>query len=469
METVVLSEFHKLFTKDLVGCKKSDRDFLFLLNVEESNVNAVTFSIDGPSTAITKDIVNRVAEILKDINALTIKYDSEEAVSFTTFCRSDPELQQITCMYNIIKPYQDSNILYESIAMLSTVKDATMLFDGYARIRNPMATCEYWKQYIMTKIDETKPIVTDIDLVNIFKSKFDFNVRYDYRDVGYVLVYLKANRYIYEQPTISREESYEDYVNFCDRNYLNDVLNRNIFGNKMKILCGTIHTAINDKRIKKYYLSKFGKSCLDKPKNYYDFLKKEEDNKRSNAISDAESFDKYFEENRDYYEDCRLTKLEAYEDYKDFCNSNSYSPLQKSSFYRLMLNECVVKRSKERNGSECFVIEDCSSRKILNKIKNRVPRIDDNMKHFIRLYHKDFKSYNYTRPEAFELYISFCETSSQEFIKKHEFYKEMQKYCIECRHRPSPNEDAKVYFIIRDEAIPRNEIAVESLFWGPPN
>ena len=94
METAVLSEFHKLFTKDLVGCKKSDRDFLFLLNVEESNVNVVTFSIDGPSTAITKDIVNRVAEILKDINALTIKYDSEGTVSFTTFCRSDPELKK---------------------------------------------------------------------------------------------------------------------------------------------------------------------------------------------------------------------------------------------------------------------------------------------------------------------------------------------------------------------------------------
>lgn len=452
METVELSEFKKLFGNDLVGCTPRKCDHRLFLKIEESNVNVVTFSMDYPSTEILKDILNRAAEALKNINAIIIKNVSDNGISFTAYCKSDPKLKRITCNLNIIKPNQESNPLYDVVAVLRTGKDEIEHPDG-TLLCNPMVLSPYSKQYVISKIDETKPIITDFELVNIFKSKFDFNIYFDSRDVGYVLSYLRANRHIYEQPTISREESYKSYIDFYDRNYLHNPLNTKLFGIRIKIFCSIMNKNINNKQVKKYYLTKLGKSYVNSPLKYYESLK-EEENKGPNVISENEAFDNYFKENRYYYEDCRFTKFEAYKDYKEFCKNKSYTPLHKTDFYRLMLDECVVRRSKAMHGSECFVIDDNSSSKTLDRIRSQVPRIDTDIKDFMRYYQDRFKTYTYTRPEAFDLYNSYCESSTCEYIKKHDFYVAMQKYCIECRHRPSPKEEAKIYFIIRDGVVP---------------
>lgn len=479
METIELSEFHKLFNKDLIGCHIISPNSPILLNIEESNVNVVMFTIENPTSRISKDIANRVVKTLRDTNTLSIKYEYEDYISFHAFCKSDPILKKINTVFNIIKEYRAFDVLLEPIATLSTLEHKEP--GKYSTLANPMTVNERRKQYIISKIDETKHIDKDIDIINLFRSEFDFDIKYDYRDTGCLLAYLIHNKMIYEQPTISREEAYDSYINFCNRNYLNTQLNTKVFGIKIKILCDTIHTAINDKRIKKYYLTKFGKSCIDDPEEYYALLKKEEDkNKDPDDICYSESFDKYLKENRDSYKDYTFTKFEAYEDYKDFCKHNSYQPILKKTFYRFMLNDCVVKRSKEKNGSECFILERYACRnfpksfitngvpddypeevrqhiqKQIEVIKDKNTMIESIVSDFINYYRDEFMSYGYTRPEAFELYKSYCDINSQCVIGKQTFYKEMQKHCIECRHRSSPNENPKTYFIWATKLPMRN-------------
>ena len=425
---------------------------------------------------ISKDVSKRVDSILINTNTISIKYDYNTTISYDIFCKSDPILEKLNCVFNFIKEDQAFDVLVEAIATLTTIKNHRKNNRTCISLDNPMGVSKYRKQYVISKIDETKSIDKDIDIINLFKSEFDFDINYDYRDTGYLLTYLTCNKHIYEQPTISREEAYESYINFCDRNYLNNAFNKNIFGKKIKIFCDVIHKAINNQRIKKYYLSRFGKSYLENPEIYYEILKKEEEkNKDPDDIAYSESFDKYFEENRDSYKDFTFTKFEAYEDYKDFCKHNSYEPILKNTFYRFMLNECVVKRSKEKNGSECFILEQYSYRNFpysyitdgvpeeysgevrehlerqVALAKHQLDMVESTINDFITCYQDEFTSFNYTRAEAFELFTSFCETSGKMYVGKQSFYKEMQKYCSERRHRPSPSENPRTYFICRSE------------------
>lgn len=470
METVELSELYKLFNKDYIDCNVSDG--IIRMNVEESDVNIITFSIYNLNPKILQDIVNRVVKILRDRNTLSIKRENrnDRTIYFSIFCKSDPILKQVRYIFNIIKEYQTDNILLERIAFLSTIKNFNKPLGNYVNLSSPTTTNDYQKQYIISTIDETKPIDKDIDIINLFKSEFDFDMNYDHRDIGHLLSYLSCNKHVYEQPIISREEAYDSYVDFCNRNYLNHTFTKHMFGKKIKMFCNIKQKLILDKRIKRYYLSKFGKSCIEDPEIYYTLLKEEERNKESEYMAYSESFDKYFKENKDSYKDYTFTKFEAYDDYENFCKINSYEPIVRNNFYRLMLKECVVKRPKEKNGSECFIIEQYSYTRVrvpdehfrkakaeiekqIDIVKTQTDMIEGVIRDFMNRYHDDFTSYTYTRPEAFDLYEKYCITNNQEPIGKLIFYKQMQKYCDECRHRPSPSENPKIYFICRSNFV----------------
>ena len=474
METVAASELLKLFSKEYLN-NNILCDYI-KMNVEESNVNAIQFVVDKPTSKISKDIVDRAVKILKDTNTLIIKHEYEYYMAFYIFCKSDPILEKIKYVFSIINEYQTPGDSIEEIATLKTIKDEKNYYGDYPMLIYSIKGNDFRKSSIIATIDETKPIDKDIDIINLFRSEFDFNIKYDCRDTGYLLTYLKTYKRVYEQPTISREEAYNSYINFCDRNYLGCTFTKHIFGRKIKTLCNVIQKFVIDKQVRQYYLSSFGKSCLEDPEVYYALLKKEADKDNDpDDIAYSESFESYFEENRDSYKDYIFTKYEAYDNYKKFCTNNSYEPIPKKTFYRLMLNECIVKRSKEKNGSECFIIEKYSYKnfpaiyittgvpdeypkdvkaqmeKQIEIIKAKTAKIESGMKDFINHYHDDFKSYNYTRPEAFELYKSYCITNNHEPMGKLIFYKMMQKYCDEKRHRPSPTENPRTYFICRSE------------------
>lgn len=466
METVELLELYKLFNEDYIDNNLVDGSIR--MNVAESNVNVVRINIVKAESEISQDILNRLVKILKNTNTLSVKYaKSYDDVWINIFCKSDPTLEKIVCVFNVIREYQASNILLEKIATLGTIKNIKKEFVG---IPSPTNLYDFEEPRVISTIDETKPIDKDIDIINLLKSNIDFDIKYDYRDIGHVLSYITCNRHIYDQPTISREDAYKSYVDFCNRNYLKTIFSKHIFGKRIKKLCNTRQKFVDNKRVRSYYLSNIGNSCIDDPEIYYGLIKKETGIKDSNNITYSESFDRYFAENRDSYKDYIFTKFEAYEDYEDFCITNSYQPLLRNDFYRLMLKECVVKTSEEKNGSECFIIESYAyvrkggnvaySKEATERIENRndnndtqTPNLEDGVKAFVKRYRDVLRAYNFMRSEAFETYKECCDRNNEESMGKITFYKEMRKYCIECRHRPSPKDDPRTYFVIQSDVI----------------
>ena len=347
METIKMTEFLELFDEEHNGLMIGE---VMSLEVFRSNVNVVTFEIDKMIDKITKstytDILYRVESLTKSTNVLTIKEENIEKIVYYIFCRNDENLKKINCKFYIGE---------HKIADLKTFKD-TRTHNQYHYIPNPTKKANIGKNTIISKYDVTKLLPTDSDIINLFKSNFDFNIKYDIRDKGYILSYISANKSEYES-SINRNKSYELYVKFCNMNYINTPLNKKNFGIMIKRLCSIKQKWENDKYVKKYILNEFGSKSIDDPEIYFRSLSVDNNYTKGGSDKDMDSFKDYFNKSRDSYLTCEFTKVEAYEDYLKFCTLNNYRPLPKKDFYTYMLDNCVIKRSRNKNRAECFVLQ----------------------------------------------------------------------------------------------------------------
>lgn len=438
-----------------------------------STFNIIEIIVPKLATSKTEHLLHRINNLIKSVNCDSFRYEHADRYTYDIVCKRSAELDKTNYIFNSIMNGKKVILMSIRSLMENTI-------GRYISIPNPFMQYDSFSitvinRYIKTNID----MMSDEEIITVFRHEFDFDLEYITGDKYYMIPYLFKYRNALTKQEVSREEAFTTYTNFCTNNYLNDPACKNKFGMLIKLFCRTIHLNNNGDRKKVYALTDSGNDMLNEPKLYFNKL--EQDLKEDTYSTDLSFFEEYFKAARDSYLTSKFTKAEAYKDYLLYALSHNHKPVLKTTFYKFMLNNCVVKRNNHRY--ESFVLNGYQSDEIIkhymkhgipdwmndemradmekiisimeNKTKdndniviNNDNEVDETVKDYISVHEDLYKGFNFTTTDSYLHYIDYCSSNNIKYIGKKSFHYEMKRYVIIKQHKPKYEKTPKRYFII---------------------